>query len=322
MTAKKRNIERERLKRFTSLEIDDHPEKTGVLLSDEIEHYVNTGQIITPFQMDNLKPAAYELTVGDEAMLGGQYLSLGDSTENGKLIIPQFEVAVIKTAETLNLPRFLIARWNIRVLWAYRGLLWVGGPQVDPGFVGHLFCPIYNLSNKEVLIRKGDAIAVMDFVKTTAFDRDWGEESYRRYGRPPKRLIIDDYEIDEFQSALREQAEAIPKLEKSVAAGKRALDDGLKEVRSSVSFFTTLVFAILAILMGAIMLPYFGQEEKRAYVHLWDGLPILFAVVALIISAWNLFRHDRSVRWNGWRILVGSAAVSALSAYLMVKYLT
>ena len=48
------------------------------------------------------------------------------------------------------MPRFLIGRWNIRVTVAYKGLLWVGGPQVDPGWVGHLFCPIYNLSDQEV----------------------------------------------------------------------------------------------------------------------------------------------------------------------------
>ena len=288
--------------------------------------------MITPFQMENLKPAAYELTVGDEAMLGGKYLSLGDSTENGQLTIPQFEVAVIKTAETLNLPRFLIARWNIRVFWAYRGLLWVGGPQVDPGYVGHLFCPIYNLSNKEVLIRKGDAIAVMDFVKTTDFDEDWGEESYRRYRRPPRRVIIDDYEIDDFKSALREQSEAIPRLEESVEEGRRALDDGLKvgrqamddglkEVRSSANFFSTLVFAILAILMAAIMLPYFGQEEKRVYVHLWDGLPILISAIALTIAALSLSRDGAAGKWNGWIMVVWPAAVSALTAFLVMTYL-
>jgi deoxycytidine triphosphate deaminase len=134
---------------------------TGVLLSDEIEEYVKQFKLIDPFDPNNLKPAAYELTVGDEYSLGGKTGKLSDESGKNEVKIPPFEVIVIKTRERLNLPRFLIARWNIRVKWAYEGLLWVGGPQVDPGWVGHLCCPIYNLSDHEVTLRLGEPIAVM-----------------------------------------------------------------------------------------------------------------------------------------------------------------
>ena len=126
-------------------------------------------------------------------MVGGKPCRLSDYWPNNSLRIPAFEVAVVKTAETLNLPRFLIGRWNIRVAWAYKGLVWVGGPQVDPGYMGNLFCPIYNLSDKEVRIKKGEPIAVIDFVKTTRFDINKGEEKWERYQRPPKRVVIEDY---------------------------------------------------------------------------------------------------------------------------------
>ena len=220
MTAQKRRDEINRLRRFPILELDNHSEKKGVLLQDEIKFYVETGRLISPFDPRNLKPAAYELTVGDEAMLGGEPYSLGDTIKDGRLCIRPFEVVVIKTAETLNLPRFLIARWNIRVSWAYKGLVWVGGPQVDPGYVGNLFCPIYNLSNKDVWIKKGDAIAVMDFVKTTSFGLESTDE-ISRYRRPPKRVIIEDYGIDDFRSALRDQSEAIPELRETIDEGLR-----------------------------------------------------------------------------------------------------
>ena len=199
MTRQRRQAEIDRLEKLRDLERDERYYEKGVLLSDQIEFYVAECCMILPFDRCNLKPAGYELTVGDEAMLGGIHLQLDDTILNGRLTIPSFEVAVIKTAETLNLPRFLIARWNIRVAWAYKGLVWVGGPQVDPGYVGNLFCPIYNLSNKPVPIRKGDPIALMDFVKTTSFD-----ERTVQYRRPPKRVIMEDYEIDDFRSALRE----------------------------------------------------------------------------------------------------------------------
>ena len=118
-------------------------------------------------------------------------------------LVKPFEVVVLQTAETICMPRYLIGRWNIKVTLAYKGLLWVGGPQVDPGWVGHLFCPIYNLSDHEVTIRCGDEIAVIDFVKTTPFDKaSVGESEHDRYPWPPKRVILEDYGIDDLKSAL------------------------------------------------------------------------------------------------------------------------
>jgi len=131
------------LSKIIPLEVDPHPEIAGVLLSDQITYYAQKHHLIFPFDTgDQLKPAGYELSVGDEYFLSGEFHNLEE-----KVTIPPFEVAVIKTKEIVRLPRFMIARWNIRVKHAYAGLLWVGGPQVDPGYVGNLFCPIYNLSD-------------------------------------------------------------------------------------------------------------------------------------------------------------------------------
>jgi deoxycytidine triphosphate deaminase len=168
--------ERERLDHLECPERDRRESApVGVLLSDEIERYVQDFKMIWPFNKnDQLKAAGYELSVGDEYVLGGERKQLG---KDGEIRIPPFNVVVIKTTETINLPRFLIARWNVRVRWAYEGLLWVGAAQVDPGWVGNLFCPLYNLSDKEVVLRSGDPIALMDFVTTTTFRRGESKQS-------------------------------------------------------------------------------------------------------------------------------------------------
>ena len=212
---------------------------------------------------------------------------------------------MIKTAETLNLPRFLIARWNIRVAWAYKGLVWVGGPQVDPGYVGHLFCPIYNLSNKDVWIKKGDPIALMDFVKTTSFDPECRDEKSKQYRRPPKRVVLEDYEIDEFRSALRDQSKAIPKLEDSIS-------EGLKEVRNNANIFTTLVIAIIAILMTGIMLPYFGVESTEPNVEVMNILPIFLSLFAALLSFFTVISRNQKT-WM-WLTIVGTSIVVAAAA--------
>lgn len=168
---KRREQEKERLKKYQCPDSDPYG-TFGVLLSDEIERYVAWFRLIDPFDCNNLDPAAYKLTVGDECAVGGEKKELCDEPNKNKITIPPFEVAVIKTHETVNLPRFLIARWNIYITLAYEGLVWVGGPQVDPGYVGHLFCPVYNLSDKEVTLRLHDTIAIIDFIKTTSFKNE------------------------------------------------------------------------------------------------------------------------------------------------------
>ena len=145
------------------LQSDPHPDEHGVLVRNRIKQYANKG-MIRPFNDGKLKSAGYRLSIGDEYLLGGVQFRLRCQD---CIVIPPYEVAVIKTAEYIQMPWFLIGRWNIQVSRAYDGLLWVGAAQVDPGYEGNLFCPIYNLSNKEVRLYRGDNIALIDFVKTT-----------------------------------------------------------------------------------------------------------------------------------------------------------
>ena len=120
--------------------------RSGVLLADMIEYYCNNDKLLDPYDSSNLKAASYELRVGLKYSVGGKIHVL---RQGDLLTIPRFEVAVIEILETINMPAFLIGRWNIRTKWAYSGLVWVGGPQVDAGYRGLLMCPIWNLSNED-----------------------------------------------------------------------------------------------------------------------------------------------------------------------------
>ena len=242
-----REAERNRLKEFPEITTDDQPTISGILSADLIQEDARRHKLIEPFKLENLKPASYELTLGDEYCLGGKYRTLGEQTGSRELSIQPFEVAVLKTAETLNLPRFLIGRWNIRVTLAYDGLLWVGGPQVDPGWVGHLFCPIYNLSNNPVMLSLGDRIARIDFVKTTPVETD----PEVKFQRPPDRLVIHDYKVDRLESALYVNA-------------RKRLDDveeDLKSVRTRVDYFVTVVFSAFGLLVAALSILFAFKDE-------------------------------------------------------------
>jgi deoxycytidine triphosphate deaminase len=243
---------------------------TGVLLSDEIKHYVNTCRMIDPFQPALLTAAGYELTVGDEYSLGGEIKRLAEGEE---IRIDAFQVAIIKTRETLNLPRFIIARWNIRVRWAYEGLLWVGGPQVDPGWIGHLCCPIYNLSNKQVTLRFGDPIARMDFVTTTPFNSSSVEHQYRR---PPKRILFEDYNPEQLKSALYTEArERINDLQEQT-------EKRIGTVEALVTNFMAATITVVAIFVG-ILAFFIGPEKKT--IPLWVFVNLCFSGLSLVLLA-------------------------------------
>jgi deoxycytidine triphosphate deaminase len=281
MDEQKRRAEQTRLGQLPCPSADGREDPpTGVLLSDEIEHCVGAFKMIQPFKPENLKPAGYELTVGEEYVLGGETKEL---KKDGEIRIPPFDVVVIRTGETLNLPRFLIARWNIRVKWAYEGLLWVGAAQVDPGWVGQLSCPLYNLSDKPIVIRFGDPIALIDFVATTPFKP--GES--KAYERPPKRVLLEEYNAAELRSALVTQAKRrIDEVEREARNSIDRLEKRAEFLIGSILVIITVLFAVLAI---------FTTFGKQTLVPVWPNVSVPVSIIALALS-WVAYRRFRPPR--------------------------
>lgn len=154
-----------------ALETDNNEDSYGVLLSDQIQFYqTESGNtMIDPFDpKEHLQAASYDVSLGEQYERNGIRKKLKD--DNPTLTLRPHEAVVVSTMESLNMPRFLIGRWNPKVTKLFEGIVWVGGVHIDPGFKGKLFVPIYNLSKKEVHINKGTAFASIDFVKTTKYD--------------------------------------------------------------------------------------------------------------------------------------------------------
>jgi deoxycytidine triphosphate deaminase len=254
----------------------------GVVLSDLIEVYVKSFDLIRPFNPSNLKPACYKLTVGDECAVGGKIRSLTDETGKNIVKIPPFQVAVIKTAETINMPVFLIGRWNIQVSRAYEGLLWVGGPQVDAGYVGHLFCPIYNLSNTDVDLKLRDPFAVIDFEKTTPYHPDQSVP-YAKGDGLPERILFEDYEPEKLESALavlttgrlREIQDRIQRLERSTQQTSDKLENRFNAFASVSLGGIGILFAVLALFVTI------GDPKTMPW---WAFFSVTFSFVAFLIA--------------------------------------
>lgn len=264
------------LGKFPDVKEDSEGGEPGVALSDEVSRYVKTFKLICPFNPNNLRAASYELTVGNEYALGGEKARLYDEPDKNTIKIPAFQVAIIKTKEIINMPRFLIGRWNVRVAKAYEGLLWVGGPQVDPGWVGHLFCPIYNLSDKEVVLEKGESLARIDFIRTTTFRKDKKDE-IKLFPRPPQRKTINDYNWRLKSGLFTEVGQKIKNVESR-----------MNEVESEVNRFGTrldtsiaIIFAAIAILVAALSIFVTSSQVIHVTLPWWIYLSVGLSVVAL-----------------------------------------
>jgi deoxycytidine triphosphate deaminase len=151
-------------------DVDTHKGSTSVLLSDVIEYYIRYYFLVVPCYPDNIRAASYDFTIGDEFKYHKErhYLTV----VKPELVVKPHDAVVVRTKEHLNMPRFLIGRWNLRVTKVYAGLVWVGGIHVDPGWEGELWCPLYNLSNDNAKVPKDDTFASVDFVKTTSFNEN------------------------------------------------------------------------------------------------------------------------------------------------------
>jgi hypothetical protein len=221
----------------------------------------------------------------------------------GEIKIDSFQVVVIQTLERINLPRNMIARWNIKVSRAYQGLIWAGGPQVDPGYQGHLFCPIYNLSERAVTLHYGEQIAVIDFIKTTAFT----EGQCEKFDRPPKAVVLEDYKTD-WRSALHSYA----------SERMRTMDEKIKGMEATFGLFVAITFAVMGLLVAALSI----RQDKP----LPSSFPTLLGLAALALSMITLLKGtatsfaDLKVWWKFILLTLFSAVFGGVCWWLVLEY--
>jgi len=259
----------------------------AVLLKDEIRRYCKDPiRLITPFEdkPELLKPSSYHLRLGNKYRVNGVDHELSDN--NRILKIPQHGIAIVRTFEWVNMPGFLIGRWNLKVKVVYKGLIWVGSLQVDSGYQGFLFCPLYNLSNIEQELVYKDPIFTIDFVKTTRFDENNGCELWHSK-RPTYKLGDLDYlrltsaPFEQFNK-MRTDIENLRKdMNSELGTSKEHLDD----FHSRIDNFQAITFTVIGILVAALAfigVSQFGDASKNLPAP-WQTVSWVVAVLSIVI---------------------------------------
>ncbi len=264
----------------------------AVLLSNEIEYYANDPAIpdeqklIFPFEPLQLEAARYNLRLGAEYRKNAEPCTLSD--KEPWLTIEPFQMALVETFEQIRLPRFLIARWNLKVPVVYRGLLWVGALQVDPGWQGHLACPIYNLSDKEVRVKYKDELFAMDFVRTTPYVQS--SKAYVQKTGFGNIGSVHNYDQVGLKSGPYELGQEIERIQESNRQFQARFETNLGVLIGII----TLVVAAMVVLVGVSLENSTGFDLKN--INKAD-VALVLAAVAILASSAHLLTRVVGVFW-------------------------
>lgn len=235
--------------------VDPDPDTRGMLSADRIQFYVDKVRLIDPFNVENLKPASYALSLGPSYQHEGTLHQL--TSLQPTLVIPENSIVFVAMRESLRLPHYMAARFNLAIEHIYKGLLLGTGPQVDPGFQGVLSCPLHNISNQPIRIDLGEHLATIDFIKTTGIHE--GKKELLESSKDEDELYSRREEIQGFagypnQFFKREKRWVRPILaypagDRKVASSVHDLEEDIKEFRKigligAAGLLLSLVLAI------------------------------------------------------------------------------
>ncbi len=271
----------------------------AVLLHNQIKELCDDKldfPLIHRFFSKQLKGASYHLSIGNRYRDESGVHNLTD--RNRVITIPRNGIAIVTTNEWVNIPRFLVARWNLRVQMVYRGLVWVGSLQVDPGYQGFLFCPIYNLSNQAQQLSLEEEVFTIDFVLTNQFDE--GKVTGHLW-KPPEDDKYMTFNFDRLDKEFQIQSAPLTDFQ-NMDIKIQDLGTEMKSHSRHMTLFQTATFTVLAVIITAltILASLKASDDKfniRFIPENWIPYAgLVIAIVALLLSIICIFTVFSSTR--------------------------
>ncbi len=144
----------------------------GVLDKTTIRSLILTGTLLHDADINNVQPASYDLRVGRRVWCKGKTQEL---QANVPFAIPPYSYVIVEAREQADLPKFVVAHYDLRVSLFVQGVILSNGPQVDPGFKGGLLCMLFNGSDANVGLRLDEHFATIEFLVTSRVTEGYKE---------------------------------------------------------------------------------------------------------------------------------------------------
>ena len=139
----------------------------GMLSSPQIAYCIDTFNIIENSDLSCLDSATYHMRIGGETLtwkdgIKEEYV-LAEEEDRRKNILSKItlrpnSLTFVTTIEKFNLPKDIIARFNLKSKLIHQGLLLGTGPIVDPELRARLLIPLHNFSDNNIELKWGDKI--------------------------------------------------------------------------------------------------------------------------------------------------------------------
>jgi deoxycytidine triphosphate deaminase len=267
------------------------PMRVGVLQADQILLFVEAVHLIEPsdFLREDLRPAAYDLHIGDMYYVDDEPKPLGPGEWFN---IPANGLVYVKTKERFNIPYYMVARYSLRVTQVYRGLLIDNGLHIDPGYHGPIYVPVHNFTDQERSLFESQSFLSIEFARTTplpvaALQRvgteaefvtkygkgglvgvngyeailfNKGPDDLRRQPRTPKDFW-NKFPGEKHKSAMMATEGRLKEVRDGVADQLRRSEDRIRNVGFGAAL--AIMVALLAIILPWISARYLDTE--RAY---------------------------------------------------------
>lgn len=156
----------------------------GVLSDYDIEKLIHADTLLTGITSTNIKPASYDLRLGSNVWIyeDGEKKRISVlSGSNITLEIPPYSYVIVESDEQMKLPKFISARFDLKVSLFFKGIILSAAPQVEPGYRGIICSLLYNASNKSVSIKQGDHYATIEFITTSRVTKGYSDEHQNKY---------------------------------------------------------------------------------------------------------------------------------------------
>lgn len=151
---------------------------TGWYNDDWIEARIMCSDLITPWNVDQLQPASYDLTLGDEFTIpiDGQTIDLTRPNNISymryrnvdEIKLKPHEFMLAHTVETINCEPDTVGIVMGKSSIARMGLQVEAAGLVDPGFSGQITLELTNMTSNTLILRPGMRIAQIGFQLMTA----------------------------------------------------------------------------------------------------------------------------------------------------------
>ncbi|MGD0401405.1 MAG: hypothetical protein ABSC04_21135 [Syntrophobacteraceae bacterium] len=256
----------------------------GMLSSPHIRYYVEKYEIldIDSYEETCLESASYNMRIGGNILTwyegARSEFTLGPADNVNANVRKSVELTpnsltFVTTIEKFQLPKDIIARFNLKSKWVHQGLLLGTGPIVDPQLHGHLLIPVHNFSTQTVTMSYGDELISVEFTKTLDPDGpvplDSGKENkYREndhwdpgYSKYREKIINLTVESS-VQSQFLEN-------KKQIELWRNAIEKTLDQFKKWGGFgIAGAIFAFLALFITTCTLLYSNYEKADTAYNL------------------------------------------------------